>query len=160
MTRTAAVYCTNSCTALADFLVRMGRRTDAQALILDIPTPRTASDYLQRGDFCVHVQDFDKALDDYCKALELEPDNAECHDKLRHHYTYCPNSRIRNLRLAIEHGRKAVGLEPNNAKYHARLAHTCREHGDRQAARDECTKARATVESCVLEELKKSGVSC
>lgn len=97
-----------------------------------------AWDYASRATCYREIKHYDKALTDFRKAVELEPDNAQFHNILCVLYT---DVRVRDLGLAVEHGQKAVELEPDNPTYYATLAYASQRHGNLQAAQDACAKA-------------------
>ena len=122
-------------------LLQEAGRTDEAQTILGQVVPATAKEYADRGWFYQQTKAYDRALADYRKAVELEPDNAEHHLSLLFFYADSPDVRLQNHRLAVEHGQTAVALELNNPKYRACLAYAFRVQGNRRAARDECARA-------------------
>jgi len=80
---------------------------------LSLNDPKNAINYNKIGDDYYFQQDYNKAVDYYTKAIELEPDNAEyyfnrglsCH-------------RLKEYEKAIADKSKAIELEPDNAQYY------------------------------------------
>ena len=80
--------------------------------------PQSEYAYQTRGDLYMKFETI-AALDDYLKAVELNPDNAENYLRLWKFYT-----RIRDPQNAISSIEKAIELEPDNPEYYWSIGDT------------------------------------
>jgi len=90
------------------------------------------SDYshARAGFVCEKTGDWDKALQDYRKALELNPDNGFAHERLG--YILC--TRKNNFPAGLPHCRQAVALDPNNGQSHYILGLALLQHNELESA--------------------------
>jgi tetratricopeptide (TPR) repeat protein len=88
----------------------------------------SAASYFNRGFAYSKKGQYDQAISDYNKALEINPRNHDANNGLAWLLATCPNARYRNGAKAVELAKKAVELNPE-AIYLDTLAATYAEVG-------------------------------
>jgi eukaryotic-like serine/threonine-protein kinase len=61
--------------------------------------------------------EYEKAISQGLKAVELDPQNAVSHNNMAWHLATCPNAKFRDPRRAVQLAKKAVELAPNKGMY-------------------------------------------
>ncbi len=127
---------------LAQVLTRMGRlpeaekaRREALAVLAKLD-PKDAGAWYGRGVAYGNLDEYDKAIADWNKALRLDPKSAPAHNNLG-----VALGRQKKLDEAIAEFRKALALDPEYALAHSNLGIVLREQGKLDEAIVECRKA-------------------
>jgi len=84
---------------------------------LEIRTTEEQKDavkYNETGDYYYFKNEYDKAIENYTKAIEFDPDNAKYYSNRGASY-----HRIKKYENAIKDKSKAIELDPDNAKYYS-----------------------------------------
>jgi tetratricopeptide (TPR) repeat protein len=77
----------------------------------------TVEEYLDRADMYCNKRKYDKAIDDYTKAIELEPDNPFCHSLRGMAY-----ANKKEYDFAIADFSEAIRLEPDEGSFYYKRA--------------------------------------
>jgi tetratricopeptide (TPR) repeat protein len=85
---------------------------------------------------------WNRAIDDFDKALALEPTDAGLLHELARLLAHCPDQKVRNPRRAVELARGAVSLNPRNGDYRGALGSAFYRAGDWKAAIEALTKSQ------------------
>jgi tetratricopeptide (TPR) repeat protein len=105
--------------------------------------PKHADTYCQRGEVYPRFSQYDRALADFEKAAELDPNNPWRHIKLATFlYVDAQDEQVRDYDRALHHAKEAVRLAPDSAICQATLgrAHWCANR-DHERALTHLTKA-------------------
>src|SRR5262249_32736190 len=110
---------------LVDHLLATGQRKEAakvrqwdvdfyEKLIAQFPNDRNYALAVSQARGQLHVQlgEWDKAISDYSRAIELEPKNASAWNNLAWLLATCPEPKFLDPKRAVELARKAVELAP------------------------------------------------
>ena len=109
--------------ALVTLLSESGRNAEADQLLLRIP-PNTAAEFMRRGQTYENTKDFAKALADYEKAIEMEPNNT----LNRNHLGYFWSVQAKYDKAILEL-KKAIEINPQFAEALANLGAALFQHG-------------------------------
>jgi tetratricopeptide (TPR) repeat protein len=93
--------------------------------------------YARAGFVCERTGDWDKAVRDYEKALELNPDNAFAHERLGHILCH----RKQDFTAGLPHCQRAVQLDPNNGQSRYILGLALFQHNEFEAASEHLSAA-------------------
>jgi serine/threonine protein kinase/tetratricopeptide (TPR) repeat protein len=131
--------------------VRQSLLEDAAVLYTELIelNPDDAPAHYERG--IVHLLQWhaDKARDDFVRAAELEPGNADYHGKLA---AYFATTQIDpDVKRSLYHARRMVELRPTDARAHGILAHAYLYSGQRNEAVDELRKGAELARGTPLE---------
>jgi tetratricopeptide (TPR) repeat protein len=86
-------------------------RLDTQAIAAgDLSQKNLRVAYISRANAWRHKKDYDRALADYNKAIELDPKDDAGYDGLAWLYAVCPDPKYRNGVKAVKLAKKAVEL--------------------------------------------------
>lgn len=91
--------------------------------------PKNTRHYLARGDISRRLFD-PQALEDYRKALALDPDNLPAHLWSAYCLSYGPGA-VRDAQQALEHAKRALEIAPDNPACHLRMAETLKQRYSR-----------------------------
>jgi len=121
--------------------------------------------YAARGRYYHRDENYLKAVKDYSKAIELDPDNAEYHNSRGITYQW-----MKEYKKAIEDTSKAIELDPDNTSYYVRKAFSLHMAGKTNLALEQLKIAYElgvndelyyrTLGIIRLKVAKKSCVSC
>ena len=103
-------------------------RTDESQQARDsaLPAPADAKAYFARGSNYMELAAYDKAVADFDKALELDPNYA---DALNNLAWVCLISPTPDFEKATEHAQRAAGLAPNDGNIKDTLGWACYKRG-------------------------------
>jgi len=97
---------------------------------------KSAEEYKEFADSLRRSKQLDGAIENYLKALELDPSYFNAHANLSLAYADAGNHE-----LAIEHGHEAIRLNPDMAELYSNLGDIFREAGDLDSAEEFLIKA-------------------
>ena len=85
-------------------------------------SPNDASAYEIRGLLRVVTADLGKGLEDFARAVTIDPQNAYLHGSCSFLYANVEDLRLCDYQKAVAHGKRAVELRPDEPGFHQRLA--------------------------------------
>jgi tetratricopeptide (TPR) repeat protein len=129
---------------LAQVLTSMGRLPDgekargAALAVLEKQDPKTVADLHARAETYRGLHEYDKALDDYSKAIELEPMNPNTWNARGYCYNHLP---VPQPDKAFADLTKAIKLDPKSSQAHSNLGTALAKQGKLDEAVAEYHKA-------------------
>ncbi|NVM23139.1 MAG: tetratricopeptide repeat protein [Desulfobacterales bacterium] len=93
-------------------------------------------DEVERGDSCVDVGQFEKAIDEYSKAIDKEPESAEAYVRRATAY-----AELGDFERALQDFKKAINTNPEEAYYHYNMSLAYDGLGDIDKSIEELDKA-------------------
>jgi len=87
------------------------------------------------------LKEWDKAIEEYAKAIEIDPADARSHNNLAWLLATCPEHKFRNANRALQHASKAVELASSSPENWNTLGVAHYRAGNWQSAVDSLTKA-------------------
>ena len=85
--------------------------------LAELAGAKQANAHDKQGQAAVGLQQWDKAIAEYTRALDLSPNHAQSHNNLAWLLATCSDAKFRVPTAAVEHARRAVELDSNAAHF-------------------------------------------